>query len=115
MVGAILAALHMLGGCAGQQADTYPTLTGRFAAEENFEPLVAEQALLGDANFEIVFSQGDSRYIGGGRLSVPRPNRNSDDRGAEPTLLPLEFWRPAERKLETGTGALAKVLGIQHW
>ena len=114
---AIAAVSVAVGGCGGQPTEVYPTLTGRFAAEQDVRPLIAEQASLGAKGFQLVIRRGDERYEAGGRLAMPNPNREAESADASPLLVPLQYWRVATAKEPTvGTGATrATVLSVEDW
>jgi cardiolipin synthase len=111
IAGASYAAIAVAGvGCTGQTAETYPTLTGHFAAEASMEPLIAEQGRLDSSRYEIVFRQGTDRYVGGGNLEAM-----SASAGSEPLLVPLEYWQSSEDASPAGDAVPAKVLGVAAW
>ncbi len=105
----------MTAGCASQPAETYPTLTARFADEAELEALIAEQGQLDREGFRIVFRQGSERYVGGGRLAEPATGDAIDASEQGPVLVPLEYWRPAGQAVDWGDGVSARVLGVDDW
>ena len=112
---ALVVTLVMASGCAGQRVETYPTLTGRFAPEEELDPLIAEVGQLHASAFRIVFRYKDERYEGGGSLDGLRLDEDADIVGNGPVLLPLEYWRHADQEPMASEGLPARVLDIADW
>ena len=116
IVGASCAAVAVIGGgCTSQTVETYPTLTGHFAAEASMEPLIAEQGRLDSSSYEIVFRQGADRYVGGGNLEPLFAAAGSQADVGGPLLVPLEYWQSSEDAPPAGDAVPAKVLGVAAW
>ena len=105
----------MVGGCASPDVESYPTLTGRFAAEEDLEPLIAEAGFLDESGYKLLFRRGEELYEGGGSLESLRRDVSAESPGDGPLLVPLEYWRPADQPRLGGEGSPARVLGIDDW
>jgi cardiolipin synthase len=85
--------------CVSKSDETsYPTLTGSFAPSLESEPLIADEAYLGDRNFYVRFRRGDAVHYGGGswgdRIPVMRIVPGGDFQG--PWIVPLQYEQ-AER------------------
>ena len=107
--------LFPLGGCGGQPTESYPTLNGRFATEDDIGPLIAEQASLGDEGFRLIVRRAGERYEAGGQLVMPRPTLETDSADVGPLIVSLQYWRPATETASDGGATQATTLSVEDW
>jgi cardiolipin synthase len=104
--------------CAPEYSETAgPTLAGHFAQAHDSEPLIADEAYLGDRNFYVRFRRGDEIRYGGGswgdRIPVLRLVPGGDFQG--PWILPLQYQQ-AERWQDLPDKLVAtRLLSIKDW
>jgi cardiolipin synthase len=111
-----LCVVSIVCSAAESEPDEYPTLVGRFAEETPRQPLVAEEAYVGDQNYFVRFSRGSDVVYGGGnwvgRISLE--GVNSPD-GSGPFILPLQYEQP-ERWNEIPAGTFpVRILDADLW
>jgi cardiolipin synthase len=94
-----------------------PTLAGHFAQPHDSEPLIADEAYLGDRNFYVRFRRGDEIRYGGGlwgdRIPILRLVPGGEFQG--PWILPLQYEQPERWENLPDKLITARLLSIGDW
>jgi len=114
----VAALLCALAACVSEPDHLdYPTLVGRFPAEGERAPLIAEQAFIGKTDFYVRFRRGATTYYGGGTWAGRIPIL-ALDQGREydgPYVLPLQYERTDRWPELPADVVAARLLGIDEW
>jgi cardiolipin synthase len=103
--------------CSPENEHTeYPTLVGRFPTETLLEPLIADQAYIGDFEFFVRFRRGKELYYGGGEWASRIDLQEVKDTGrAGPYIVPLGYQQFDRWNLAPNDVMPARILSIADW
>jgi cardiolipin synthase A/B len=95
----------------------YPTLPGRFAAESEPQPLLADEAYLSGTDFYVRFRRGGEIRYGGGNWSrrIPVLGLAEGERYEGPYLLPLQYEQAGRWPELPRDRVSPRILGIPDW
>lgn len=104
---------------ADAEVTEYRVLEGRFAEEGVRDPLVVDEAFIGDDEFFISYQSADGLVYAGGnwskRIDILAVENNTDGSYAGPYILPLDYQQ-SERWKETPVSPIQpRVLGSDKW
>ena len=125
-VPALLLLIVTAGSCSSQPdtigeslPEDYPTLQGRFAEEGVLEPLIANEAFIGDDEFYISYEGVDGLVYAGGnwsnKIDIVAVEHNSDDSYSGPYILPLEYQQREPWADVPSTPILPRLLSSEQW